>query len=403
MIAPTLLLLLSAIATATAAKVEIVSVMPEGMASNDCAEPPCKYAAFRIPGLVAIRNTLLAFAEGRKFGCADFDGQHDLVMRRSTDNGLTWAPLTTLVDALAFPPWKNYHVKTHNAAWDPSPVHDRITNETFVFFNGPGREANEAAGSLATWMMKSSDGGVTWTLPTNMTSQCQRPGHVAGTSFSGSTPGDGHAVQLASGRLLVPMYAGHPAGVSMCYSDDHGKSWTATQQYYGDGLWAEVEVAETFADTTPPTLYMTIRLDMPHRGGPSAGGGRWFSTSKDAGLTWAPAQPVAVPDPQCKGSVVAWPAGKGLVLSNAASCSARVNQTIYVSTDNGHTWPHRQFVDARSGYSTLQISGDGLIANLYEAGGCALNLAKVDPQKIVGDGADDGESGGGGARGFCQK
>jgi hypothetical protein len=70
--------------------VTLIDVMPAGLASVDCSEPPCVYHAFRIPGLVAAPpHSLLAFAEGRKTGCGDFDGQHDLVMRRSTDDGTT--------------------------------------------------------------------------------------------------------------------------------------------------------------------------------------------------------------------------------------------------------------------------------------------------------------------------
>ena len=53
---------------AIAAKVDIMPVMTEGMASNDCAEKPCAYAAFRIPGLVAVPpSTLLAFAARHDF------------------------------------------------------------------------------------------------------------------------------------------------------------------------------------------------------------------------------------------------------------------------------------------------------------------------------------------------
>lgn len=90
------------------AEVKLVDVMTAGESSVDCKNPPCKYAAFRIPGLVdAGGNTLLAFAEGRKFGCGDFDGQHDLVTRKSTDGGLTWGPLHTIVDALHFWPTAN--------------------------------------------------------------------------------------------------------------------------------------------------------------------------------------------------------------------------------------------------------------------------------------------------------
>ena len=56
------------------------------------------YAAFRIPGVASLQHTLLVFAEGRKFGCDDFAGQHDVVYKRSTDNGQSWSPLRTLLN-----------------------------------------------------------------------------------------------------------------------------------------------------------------------------------------------------------------------------------------------------------------------------------------------------------------
>ena len=47
------------------------------------------YQYFRIPAVVAtVRGTLLAFAEGRKYGCDDA-GDTDLVVKRSADGGNT--------------------------------------------------------------------------------------------------------------------------------------------------------------------------------------------------------------------------------------------------------------------------------------------------------------------------
>jgi sialidase-1 len=58
------------------------------------------YEAFRIPGVISLNNTILVFAEGRKYGCGDFAGQHDVVYKRSTDHGKTWSALSTLLDPL---------------------------------------------------------------------------------------------------------------------------------------------------------------------------------------------------------------------------------------------------------------------------------------------------------------
>ena len=85
--------------------------MTAGATAIGCKSPgPCKFAAFRIPGLINTRNgTLVAVAEGRKFGCGDFEGQHDLVATRSTDSGESWAPLTVLFDANFSWPSTKYH------------------------------------------------------------------------------------------------------------------------------------------------------------------------------------------------------------------------------------------------------------------------------------------------------
>ena len=82
--------LLSCLGGCHAAKVTLVEVMGAGSEAVGCTQGGCKYTAFRIPGLVAAgNNTLIAFAEGRKFSCGDFGsgkgkGQHDMVTSRST-------------------------------------------------------------------------------------------------------------------------------------------------------------------------------------------------------------------------------------------------------------------------------------------------------------------------------
>ena len=50
------------------------------------------YKSFRIPAIISLRNgDLIAFAEGRVTGAADF-GHVQIVMKKSTDQGKTWGP-----------------------------------------------------------------------------------------------------------------------------------------------------------------------------------------------------------------------------------------------------------------------------------------------------------------------
>ena len=46
------------------------------------------HTCYRIPSIVKVHKTLLAFAEGRKNSCSDF-GNVDLLMKKSLDGGKT--------------------------------------------------------------------------------------------------------------------------------------------------------------------------------------------------------------------------------------------------------------------------------------------------------------------------
>ena len=457
----------SACGVAHGAPVRLVSVMQSGSEAVGCTSGAgCTYSAFRIPGLVnAGENTLLAFAEGRKFGCGDFGpfpdgsglgfpgnrthipqellgkGQHDIVARRSTDGGLSWGQLTTILDAVDFPPWKGLRAEAKvywarknitfgdagNAIWDPTPVWDRVTDTVWLFFNGPGREGADCdAGLCATWASRSHDKGRTWTIATNISAQCHRPFAVpqAGSAKRTEDPleslansaSNGGGIQLRDGRLIIGMTGGPSA--TTCFSDDLGETWHVAPyknntdsrgkriRYNAGDTWAEDEVK--IAELADGGLYMTIRNDDVHSTGydcsnTSAGhyntsyncdGNRQFATSTDRGVTWSDRLNVEVPDPGCASGVVAAgralaPAhGNALVLSTSASCTSRDNQTVFLSLEGGKpgTWVYRQKVHERSGYSTLQMTDGGLIADLFEEGGCSLTLALLDPKAMLADG-----------------
>ena len=65
---------------------------PEANVTSQVYKPgESGYAAFRIPAVVVSKaGTVLAFAEGRVDGSAD-DGNIDLLVKRSEDNGNTWS------------------------------------------------------------------------------------------------------------------------------------------------------------------------------------------------------------------------------------------------------------------------------------------------------------------------
>ena len=232
--------LLVACFTAAAAEyangVHKTSVMYQGSKSTSNVT----YNGFMCPGFVSVSGHLLSFAEGRVWSCADF-GHHDLVFRRSVDDGKTWEPLRTIFDPNTLPgcnqteaclPYSN-NCQTGKgkvcgggcAVWDPTPVVDHTTQEVHVFF---GRSTTSCLGGQQSggyrddlWVMTSSDLGSTWSKPRNVTAECSTP------YGGGVTGSEGHGIQLASGMLIVPLYNVPTAhgGQGTCTSTDHGKTW----------------------------------------------------------------------------------------------------------------------------------------------------------------------------------
>ena len=148
-------------------------------------------AAFRIPALVAAGDgVLLAFAECRKWTCNDY-GRHDLVMRRSTNSGKSFGALTTLLEPnshwtdcnrteLAGVPNLSEGGMCYGgcAVWDPTALADRNTGTVWLWF---GRSTSSCPGSqmggrrVDLWALKSTDRGLSFHQPMNMTSQCSTP------------------------------------------------------------------------------------------------------------------------------------------------------------------------------------------------------------------------------------
>ena len=76
-------------------------------------------------------------------------------------------------------------------------------------------------GMMDCWVLSSSDLGVTWSKPRNITSE------VWSDKWNMMTPSNGHAIQTSTGRLLVSGYV-RTKGSQMSavmYSDDHAHSW----------------------------------------------------------------------------------------------------------------------------------------------------------------------------------
>src|SRR5688572_9034544 len=252
-----LFLLISAVPALGAAPVDVFVSGQEG------------YHTFRIPSLlVTARGTLLAFAEGRKNGRAD-SGHIDLVLKRSTDGGQTWSALSIVAS------------EAPNTIGNPCPVVDRESGTIWLLLTrNLGHEtekeiiAGKSKDSRRVLVCSSSDDGVSWSKPLDITASTKLP------DWTWYATGPGVGIQLKSGRLLIPCdhrvlgaskYRSH-----VIYSDDHGKTWKL-----GGVVGEDVNECQAveLGDGSIMINMRSYRVNQRCRA---------VSISKDGGQTWSP-------------------------------------------------------------------------------------------------------------------
>ena len=313
------------------------------------------YHTYRIPALaVTNKGTILAFCEARKNSKRD-DGDIDLVVKRSLDNGRTWGPMQLVHDEGGGAPI---------TIGNPCPIVDRDTGTVWLLFCRNNKRA---------FVTHSRDDGKTWAKPVEIASVATGPGR------DGYGTGPGHGIQLQfgphKGRLVATAWTG------ILYSDDHGATWKVggttrpsedgkrqgPPPYMGGG---ECIVAETVTGD----LYMTMRNGPRGRKG-LEGGKAAFAWSRDGGATWEPPQLTPnIIDGDCQHSLICLTDEKNHdrnrhLFSNPNHIARRRNLTIRISYDNCKTWNEGKVLEPeRAAYSDLCVLPDMSIGSLYECG-----------------------------------
>lgn len=338
------------------------------------------YKLYRIPGIVVTKaGTILAYAEARRHSGSDWD-TIDLVMRRSTDGGRTFSPQRVIAHTPDVPrnpvALERKQGKPDDTTYDnPVAIADKNGSVHFLFC----REY------MRVFYMRSDDDGQTFSTPVDITSafETYRPQFA----WRVVATGPGHGIQLAKGRLIVPVWLalgtagnGHsPSVASTIYSDDDGKTWK-----HGD-----IAVPNT-PETPNPNENEAVQLAsgrvMLNVRVVSDKNRRVVVTGKDGAHHWSPPRfQNDLPDPICFASVVRFSTrktgGKNRILfSNPDNLTRadgkqsiskdRRNLTVRLSYDEGKSWPIKKVVEpGSSGYSDLAVLPDGTILCLYEAGG----------------------------------
>src|ERR1700728_2498939 len=326
------------------------------------------YQTYRIPGIViSKRGVVIAYTSARRTLELGDWSNIDIVLRRSVDGGRTWEPSRRIAG------------DSHGTTDNPVAIVDRQSGVLHFLF-----QKNYAR----CYYMQSKDDGRTFTEPVDITEVFDkfRPEY----DWHVIAPGVGHAIQLKSGRLLVPVWlaigaqegpvarAHRPSAVATTYSDDHGKTWKR-----GD-------IIVNNSDETPnPSESMAVQLAdgrvMMNIRNESTLHRRLVSISPDGASHWSkPTFDDQLFEPVCAASIVRYsthppddrdrilfsnPNSEGIPGEGAHRFHARQVLTVRMSYDEGQTWPVKRVIDPGvTGYSDLAVAPDKTIYDIYEAG-----------------------------------
>lgn len=314
------------------------------------------YSGYRIPAIVRTPDdTLLAFCEARKNSLAD-QGDIDLVIRRSHDNGQTWSPSAVIFDGDG---------DAEITIGNPCPVVDPGRDCTHLIFCRDNHEI---------FYTSSTDAGQAWKAPIDISAVLKDFDY----NVVRVGAGPGHGLLTREGHIIVPVWVcdrevkdvnksvaldRYRAGVIR--STDGGQSWSA-----GGLVPANLNrLNESMVVELPDgRLLLNSRTYEV--------GYRTQSISADGGLTWSdPDLVTALPDATVQGSLLKHSSGQLLFSNIPTPVSAGNNTarrrglTLKTSFDDGRTWSGPVVIEAGpSAYSDLVELPDGDVLCLFECG-----------------------------------
>jgi len=358
---------------------------------------------YRIPGLVTTNSgTLIAVYDNRYNNSKDLQEDIDIGMSRSTDGGQTWEPMRVIIDMGEY----GGLPEQLNGAGDPCVLYDRVNGNLWVaalwmsgsapdkmlwWASQPGMTPQETGQFI---LVNSSDDGLTWSEPVNITEQIKDP------SWQLLLQGPGRGITMSDGTLVFPAQFKADIGAkaldggqytchsTIVYSRDGGETWNI-----GTGAktnTTEAQVAELYDGS----LMLNMRDDR-NRTDKSETNGRAVAITTDMGATWTvhPSSNSLLPEPNCMASLLSADITvdgrekRVLFFSNPNNKGERTNMTVKASLDEGLTWPEEHRIElfgpAGYGYSCLTMVDDSHVGILYE-GVKELYFQKIKVHEFLG-------------------
>ena len=301
-------------------------------------------SCYRIPAMVtALNGDIIVAIDERVPSCGDLKWSEDIniIQKRSTDNGKTWTELEKVID---YPQGRS--------ASDPSMIVDHVTGDVIMFYNYMDHTTEKDIYYLK--MVHSSDNGMSWSKPRDITNQITKDSWYKDFKFITS----GRGIQTKQGKLVHTL-VNLNNGLHLFSSDDHGATWTL------------LDTPLLPADESKIVELNDGRWMVNCRN--NGAGMRHIHVSSNEGITWENHADSTLIDPGCNASIIRYTSTANgddknrLLFSNANDATARKNLTVKISYDEGTTWSKGKTIYAgEAAYSTMTILNDDDIGLVFE-------------------------------------
>lgn len=311
---------------------------------------------YRIPAVITAKDgSIVAITDKRKFNEGDLPQDIDIICNRSTDGGLTWSEPYTIAQGTGV----NHGFGDCALTWSKDE-----SGLIAVFVGGVGLWNSTSSNPIRSYKSYSYDNGQTWTEPEDITrfifgDDCVIPEHqVWRASFFGS----GNGLLTSTGRIMFVAAIREGSAQSLnnyaVYSDDNGLTWQVSGRASVGGDEAKV------TELVDGRILMSIRHS----------GNRWYNISDDGGVTWQSTTSTwnDINAPACNGDIIRYTSvnqghDKNRLLLSVPKGPQRTDVTVYVSYDEGKTWPvSKTIVPYSSAYSSLCVLPDGTVGLYVE-------------------------------------
>jgi len=310
---------------------------------------------YRIPAIITANDkSLVILTDKRKYNSTDLPEDIDVIVQRSTDNGKTWSQPVTVAQGKGI----------NKGFGDVNIIKTQSGKLIALYVGGVGLWNSTAENPQGHFMSESTDNGITWTAPRDITDQlyginCTDP---VRKTWQASFFGSGQGLTLRDGRIMAVMVVretldNHKLNNYVVYSDDEGATWKVSEKAMDGGDEAKV------VELNDGTILLSSRTT----------GNRLWAKSADRGVTWGSKNSWAeIWGNACDADIVRYTStldgyDKNRILHTLPNAKNRTHVTMWVSYDEGTSWPVKKTIcQGESAYSSITILPDGTIGVYVE-------------------------------------